>query len=103
MKSKYLYLKTAALGIIMSFAASSYAGMMDDMFNSNYDPYYGRLASQSSGCYRPCVETLDRCDCACNVDECKCVRSVTTFENRMPDAPYQDRRELEVNVFDGLF
>lgn len=97
-KNIKLLAKLCLLLSIFSFSSLGFAGMFD-----LYDPYYGRLATQSPGCYRPCVETLDRCDCACNVDQCKCVRSVTTFERRYADPPYQPRSELYVNVFSGMF
>lgn len=100
MNSKYMILKTLLLSIFMAFTAVSYAGMMSDLFNTKYDPYYGRLATQSPGCYRECINKLDNCDCACNVDQCKCVRSVNTYEKRTANAPFQPMSELYFSIFD---
>lgn len=96
--------KSLCLFSLLAFSTSSFAGMFfDEGFNTNYDKYYGRDKTQSPTCYRPCVEKLDRCDCACNVDECKCVRSTTTFERRYADPPYSPMSNYYVNWFDGLF
>lgn len=91
--------KFLGLTFLLSFSLSSFAGIFDGF--GNYDPYYGRDKTQSPTCYRPCVEKLDRCDCACNVDECKCVRSVQTFERRYADPPYQPMSQLYTNWFSG--
>jgi hypothetical protein len=93
--------KLVVINVLLLFTMSGYAGMFDGF--GNYDPYYGRDKTQSPTCYRPCVEKLDRCDCACNVDECKCVRSLTTFERRYADPPYSPMKNYYVNWFAGMF
>ncbi len=92
-------LRLLAISSILVFSTSSFAGI----FDTNYDPYYGRDKTQSPSCYRPCIEKLNRCDCACNVDQCKCVRSVTTFERRYEDPPYRPMSDYYVNWFSGMF
>lgn len=102
-RSKFRFThKILAMGLLM-FTMTGYGGFFGDLFNSNYDPYYGRDKTQSAGCYRPCVETVDRCSCAANVDQCKCLRSVTTFEQRYKDSPYSPMSDYYTNWFSGIF
>lgn len=101
-KSRRVLPKVVAINCLMAVAMSSYGGLFDNLYG-NYDPYYGRDKTQSLTCYRPCINKLDKCDCACNVDQCKCVRSTTTFERVYADPPYSPMSNYYTNWFAGLF
>lgn len=74
MNSKVKFLaKAVGLNAALILAVNSYAGIFDSW--GNYDPYYGQCRTK---CYRPCINTLDKCSCVSKRDNCGCVHSVNS-------------------------
>lgn len=122
--------KVAAIGLLM-FTMNGYAGYWGNLFNSNYDPYYGLDRVQPSKCYRPCIRNVDTCACVktgikqkygkytkdgryvkytkngkkyyAKKCKCSCLRSVTVFDRKYPDSPYSPMSNYYTNWFTGNF